>query len=119
MKSKLFFIVFFIASTIVCCEKNNTDKGLPFEAKVLGRNSDCGIFAIQFTKSIQQANEIAGTLYTEYTFIAKNLPSELQVEGLSIILNIRRIQDTELGECTAMGPSYPWIYVLEARKKNN
>jgi len=67
------------------------------EAKVLGRNTDCGLFAIQFTKNIQQAYEIAGTLYSEYTFIAKNLPTDLQVDELSIILKMRRIQDSELG----------------------
>lgn len=117
MKPYLLILIISLGIMFVTCEENNTNPEYQFEAKVLGRNTDCGFFAIQFTKSIQQANEIAGTLYTEYTFIAKNLPTELQVEGLPIILNIRRIQDSELGVCTAMGPSYPWIYIQEARKK--
>jgi len=116
MKPYLLILNISLGIMLVTCEENKTNPEYQFEAKVLGRNTDCGFFAIQFTNNNQQANEIAGTLYTEYTFIAKNLPTELQVEGLPIMLNIRRIQDSELGVCTAMGPSYPWIYVLEAEK---
>lgn len=117
MKPYLFILIITLGVLLVSCEENNTNPEYQFEAKVLGRNTDCGLFAIQFSNSIQQANEIAGTPYTESIFIARNLPTELQVEGLSIMLNIRRIQESELGVCTAMGPSYPWIYIQEARKK--
>jgi hypothetical protein len=117
MKSYIFIIFISLGLVLDTCEKQTTNQEYLFEAKVLGRNTDCGYFAIQITNNIQQANEIAGTLYTEYTFIAKNLPDDLQVEGLSIILDIRRIQKSELGFCTAMGPSYPWVYVIRAKKK--
>lgn len=117
MKPYFLIAIISLVITLVACEENNINQEYLFEAKVLGRNPDCGLFAIQFTKNMQYANEIAGTLHTKYTFIAKNLPADLQTDGLSIILNIRRIQESELGVCTAMGPSYPWIYVLEARKK--
>jgi hypothetical protein len=117
MKSYILIIFISLGIILVTCEKNTTNQEYIFEAKVLSRNTDCGFFAIQITNNIQQANEIAGTLYPEYTFIAKNLPADLQVEGLSIILDIRRIQKSELGACTAMGPSYPWIYVLRAKRK--
>jgi hypothetical protein len=117
MKPYFLIFIIFLAMMVVTCEENEINTEYQFEAKVLGMNSDCGFYAIQITKGIQQANEIAGTLYTEYTFIASNLPAKLQVEGLSIILNIRRIKDTEYGACTAIGVSYPWIYVQEAKEK--
>jgi hypothetical protein len=117
MKPYILIVIISLGITLITCEEKNTNQEYLFEAKVLGRNTDCGLFAIQLTKNIQLANEIAGTLYTEYTFIAKNLPADLQVDGVSIILNMRRIKDSELGICTAMGPSYPWIYVLEAKIK--
>jgi hypothetical protein len=115
MKPYILIVIILLGITLVACEENNTNQEYLFEAKVLGSNTDCGLFAIQFTKNIQQANKIAWTLITQYTFVAKNLPSDLQVDGLSIVLNIRRIQDSELGVCTAMGESYPWIYVLDAK----
>ena len=117
MKPSVLIMTISLSIALVTCEKSDTGPEYPFEAKVLGRNSDCGLFAIQLTKNIQAANELAGTLYTEYVFIAENLPADLQVEGLSISLNMRRIRESELGICTAMGPSYPWIHVLEAKTK--
>jgi len=78
---------------------------------------DCGIPAVKFTGNTHRVNEIAGTHSSGSIFIAKNLPAGLQTEGLSIVLKIRKIQDGELGACTAMGPGYPWIYVVEARVK--
>ena len=117
MKSYNLIAIISLGMSLVTCEKNSVNQEYLFEAKVLGRSNDCGLFAIQITNNIQQANEIAGTLFTEYAFIAKNLPANLQIDGLSIVLNIRRIQESELGVCTAMGPSYPWVYVLDARKK--
>ena len=117
MKTLSLIVIISLGFILASCEENSTSQEYPFEAKVLGRNDDCGLYAIQMTKNIQSANKIAGTLYTEYNFIAKNLPTDLQVDSLPIVLNIRRIQASELGICTAMGPSYSWIYVLDAKKK--
>jgi hypothetical protein len=117
MKPFILLIFIAIGFTFSSCEKNNTDREFPFEAEVLGRNTDCGIFAIKFTNNLDQVHEIADSYVLNDVYIEKNLPAELQIEGLSIVLNIRKIQDSELGICTDMGPSYPWIYVLSAKKK--
>ncbi|HEX2958589.1 MAG TPA: hypothetical protein VHO70_17265 [Chitinispirillaceae bacterium] len=115
MRHLALILIFVLGISFDACDKNDTNQNFLFEAKVLGRNNDCGLYAIQITKNIQNANVITGTNSYDI-FIAKNLPSDLQIEGLSISLNIRKIQDSELGICTAMGPSYPWIYVLEAEE---
>ena len=117
MKPFILLISIIIGIAFFSCEKNNTDKEFPFEAEVLGRNMDCGIFAIKFTNNLDQFHEIADFYVLNDVYIAKNLPTELQIEGLSIVLNIRKIQDSELGACTDLGPSCPWIYVLSAKKK--
>ena len=114
MKSLLGIIILTILVTFNSCERT---EGYPFEAKVLGRNSDCGLFAIKFSENLTQVQEIAGTSILDDVYIAKNLPLELQTEGLSIVLNIRKIQNSELTACTDRGPSYPWIYVLNAKAK--
>jgi len=116
LKPYILFLLAFAFSLSSCGDKES-DPSFPFEAEVLGINMDCGIPAVKFTGNIDRVNGIAGTHSSGSIFIAKNLPAELQTEGLSIILKIRKIQDSELGACTAMGPGYPWIYVLEARVK--
>ncbi len=116
---KPFIVIFlFIMLNLTSCEKKNIDPLFPFEAEVLGINMDCGIPAIRFTANIDQINSIAELSSSREIFIAKNLPTELQNEGTLIVLNIRKIQNSELGACTTMGPGYPWIYVLEAKKKD-
>jgi len=105
------------AFSLSSCGDKVSDPSFPFEAEVLGINMDCGIPAVKFTGNTDRVNEIAGTHSSGSIFIAKNLPAGLQTEGLSIVLKIRKIQDGELGACTAMGPGYPWIYVVEARVK--
>jgi hypothetical protein len=110
-------ILLCIILNLTSCEKKNYDPSFPFEAEVLGINMDCGIPAIKFSVNLDQIKDIAELNSSSAIFIAKNLPAELQVEGISIVLNIRKIQDSELGACTCMGPSYPWIYVMDAKKK--
>ena len=116
MKPYVVFI-FIIILSLTSCEKKNNDPSFPFEAEVLGINMDCGIPAIKFSANLDQVNDIADLNSSNAIFIAKNLPSGLEEKGFTIVLNIRKIQDSELGACTCMGPGYPWIYVLDAKKK--
>jgi (p)ppGpp synthase/HD superfamily hydrolase len=111
---KLILVVLIISSS---CEKNNNKQDYSFEAEILGKNSDCGVFAIKFADKLDQVRTIAETSSLEDVYIAKNLPIDLQTAGLVIILNIRKPEASELGACTDLGPSYPWIFVTKARLK--
>ena len=112
MKPILGILMFTILVTFNSCKE--TDE-YQFKAEVIGRNTDCGFFAVKFTENLDQVHEIADTYILEDIYIAKNLPLELQTEGSLIVLNIRKIKDSELSICTDRGPSYPWIYVLNAK----
>jgi hypothetical protein len=122
MKTIKYFPLIFVgllicALTSFSCEKINKDKNFLFEAQVLDRNSDCGVFAIKFTDNLDKVKQIAETEAIQDVYIARNLPEELQTPGLLIVLNIRKPKDVELGVCTDRGPSYPWIYVTNAKLK--
>jgi hypothetical protein len=112
-----FILLLAVFLNLSSCENESSDPSFPFEAEVLGINMDCGITAIKFNGNLDQINEIAGQNSSNAIFIAKNLPSDLQTEGKAIVLKIRKIGNSELGACKSMGPSYPWIYVLEAKEK--
>jgi hypothetical protein len=115
---KPYFILFLaVLLNISSCEKESSDPSHTFDAEVLGINIDCGIPAIKFNEDLEQVNETAEVYSSTGIFLAKNLPSDLQTEGKVIVIKFRKVQNSELGVCTAMGPSYPWIYVLEARVK--
>lgn len=112
-----FILLLAVFLNLSSCENERSDPSFPFEAEVLGINMDCGLPAIKFNGNLDQINEIAGLNSSNAIFIAKNLPSDLQAEGKTIVLMIRKIENSELKACTTMGPGYPWIYVLEAKKK--
>jgi hypothetical protein len=117
MKTLFAFLILTLVFTYFSCENNNKDTEYTFEAEVQGRNFDCGLFAIKFYNDLEKVKQIAGPSIPDNIYIAKNLPEDLQTSGLTIILNIRKPMDTEVGICTARGPSYPWIVVTNARLK--
>lgn len=115
-KSKVISILLFFL--FYSCQKENNDQlTFPFRAEVIGSNSDCGVFSIKFTAGLDSVQLITGQPTLEGMYIAKNLPVELQQPGLNILLDIRKIKDSELGVCTAMGPPFPWLYVIKAIKE--
>ena len=116
---KPLYAFFFLIVTInyFSCDKSENLKEYPFEAEVLGNNPDCGLFAIKITNDLDKVVDIVGNSVSEGIYIAKNLPVELQTTGLVIKLDIRKPNASELGVCTAMGPSYNWIFVIKAKLK--
>jgi hypothetical protein len=117
MKPTALFILLTIGFTYISCEKKNVVTDSTFEAEVLGRNSDCGLFAVKFPEKLDQIMALTETSSSDGVYIAENLPEDLKTSGLVIILKIRKPQPTELGFCTDLGISYPWIWVIDARIK--
>ena len=99
------------------CQKEESSAEYIFEAEVLGRNLDCGVYEIKIVKGLPQVEEIAGATGDEGIYVAKNLSSELETIGLKIVLDVREIQNNELTSCTTLGISRPWLYVVRAKKK--
>lgn len=97
-----------------CHKEDSGTISLPFQAEVIGRNRDCGVFAIRFISRAKEAENISGEISPDGIYIARNLPEELQHEGIKLRLNVRKIDASEIGACTTMGISYPWIYVTKA-----
>ena len=117
MKTNLFVSILIILLFSNCHKETNDPYAFQFQAEVLGSNPDCGVFSIKFTSELGKVKMIVGSTTLDGIYIAKNLPAELQQSGINIRLDIRKIQDTELGACTTMGPSYPWLYVIKAVKE--
>jgi len=74
MKPITLFITLAIVSTYFSCEKTNNIYDYQFEAEVLGRNTDCGLFAIKFTDNLDKVMAIAETSVSGDVYIAKNYP---------------------------------------------
>lgn len=116
MKTKFCIGLIFFAMTVISCQKDNLSVSYPYEARVIGKNRDCGVYSIKIVKDLTGVESIAGTTL-DSIYIAQNLPYELQTSGLEIVLDLREPKDSELGICTALGPGYNWLTVIRAKKK--
>jgi len=116
MKTKSILVLIFYGIIVLSCQKDDLPEAYPYEARVVGLNSDCGIYSIKIQKDLEIVESIVGSTL-DSIYIAKNLPEEMQISGLEIVLDIREPKGNELGLCTFLGPSYRWLYVIRAKKK--
>jgi hypothetical protein len=121
MKTKIIIYVLFMAGLIsfYSCQKEDNSSEYPFKAEVIGKNSDCGICQIRITEGQNKVETMVGKSVGTNIYIANNLPEDLKIDGLKIILDLRKPEpeNNELGICTAMGPAYPWVFVTKAKKE--
>jgi len=106
---RLFIIILGLALIIVSCKViNNLSDDTLYNVTVLGRGMDCGnSFLIKF-----EDDDLGLPRNTfDSIFYEINLPKKYKIKGLKIRVNIRDPRNDELKFCTAMGPSYPQIYV--------
>jgi hypothetical protein len=111
-----FFILFFILVVIISCNKSD-DPVYPHEARVIGVNTDCGIYAIQFLSDLDEIIAKFGNTPFEGIYIGRNLSFELQEDYLLIQLNCRVPEPNEVGACSKSGPSYTWVFITDAKKE--
>ncbi len=106
--------------TVLCmsCDKDEelfvTDN---FEVSTAGIGMDCPLILIDFKESdLDRIEKITGSKWQRYHAfnLDKNRFSE---EGQILTVKVRRVFDSELFACTALGPANPWVTVLDAKLK--
>lgn len=126
MKALIVFSSIAMLTFASCIKKTETKVEAPpkkttdfyFEAQVIGRNFDCNLYDIEILSHKDSVvNLITYASKGNNTYTSVNLPTELKKSGLKISLHLRNVLPEESFPCTAMGPAYPWIYVLEAKEK--
>lgn len=115
MKTRLLIIILFSGFLFYSCG-DELDTIYPYEAVVLGINNDCGAYQIKITDGLEQVRLMVAD-FGDGIYIVKNLPEDLQKEGQEIKLDVRAPFSGELSPCTTMGLAYPWLYVIEAKKR--
>jgi hypothetical protein len=113
MKTSIFLLSFFLFS----CHKDLGSPEYPYEAEVVGLNSDCGLFAVKILNGLSSVKSIVGSTVGDSVYIAKNLPSDYEQTGLRIMIDIRKPIANELSVCTTKGPTYNWLYIKRAIRK--
>lgn len=112
-------ILLLIAVSLPSCENNTStiDQDYPFEAEVLGINIDCKQNEIKFSNDLDKVIELFGKSVVDSLYIAGNLPNDLKIPGLKILVNIGNPIKQELTACTTRGPSLNWVWITAAKPK--
>ena len=83
---------------------------IDFNATVLGKGLDCGnSFLIQFDEGVIDLPS-SYRLYYEI-----NLPESYKIKNERVNVKFRAPENDEIMVCTAMGPAYPQIFIIEVR----
>jgi len=117
MKTRLLVVLIFIIFGLISCQKDESLKEYIIEAQVLGINSDCGIYAVKILEGLSQVISIVGPTVGDSIYIAKNLPKDMEIQGLNILIDIRSPKVEEITACTDRGPTYNWLYIKTAKRK--
>jgi len=110
-------ILLLIVVSIFSCENNSSDQEYPFEAEVLGLNPDCKKNEIKFSNDLDKVIGLFGKSVIDSVYIAGNLPDDLKIPGLKIVVNIGNPANQEFTACTTMGPSLNWVWITAAKPK--
>ena len=98
-----------IKTVRILVDNESADNGY-FGAIVLEKGLDCGnSFLIQFEEGVTGLP----SLYRVYYEI--NLPEKHKINNERISVKFRVPKDDEIMVCTAMGPTYPQIYLIDVR----
>lgn len=113
MKKYYLILCLFI---LVGCTDENMEPIEEFKVTVFGAGMDCGLWLIDFNpEDKERIEELAGRKGW-LKFYAHNLDNSFWQVGIELVVKVRTTRDEELRPCTTLGPGYPWITVVEARK---
>jgi hypothetical protein len=83
---------------------------IDFNATVLEKGLDCGnSFLIQFDEGV------TGLPSSYRLYYEINLPENYKIKNERVSIKFRTPQNDEIMVCTAMGPAYPQIYIVEVK----
>jgi hypothetical protein len=113
-------LILIITVLFIGCSKEHPVTTVYCHAVTVGPNLDCGVWQIRIGSNLDQVNamlQASGNLGSNgSTFISANLPDALKTSGLQLLLKVRSPQLPEIGACTAVGSTFPWVFVLSAER---
>lgn len=111
-------LIFLLTVTIVSCNKSKDEIAADtFEVTTAGISLDCNLIIIKFKESDQDRIKKI-TNFDILSYEAYNLDkNNFSTQGMNLKVRVRKTADSEFFPCTRLGPTLPWVTVLEAEIK--
>ncbi|WP_158859465.1 hypothetical protein [Lunatibacter salilacus] len=118
MKSSIKLILLcLLMSGIGCTRDEEPNNSGVFQVTVVGKGIDCGsLLVIDFEQDDQSGIDVITGTSEWLRFYAYNLDMKYNQPGKILKVTARKTKDEELSPCTHLGPTYPWITILNVEE---
>lgn len=111
-----FYVPIFLPMLLVACHPAAVEKQLSAEATVLGVGGDCHAPLLNFSSGQKDIEQLVGA--NSYgLYYAISLDKSLQAAGTKLTVTVRKPGAGEFLVCTAMGPAYQAVTIVNASVK--
>lgn len=105
-----------IVLTLISCQKDDAEQSIWLKATVVNtKDINCALPVINFNDDSVRVRAFTGT--RDLTYVAKGLPSQLNIQGKKVLVQIAILKSGESFPCLTLGPNWPAIKIVEAKDR--
>jgi hypothetical protein len=107
-----FFII--IVLTLTSCQKDANEQSIWVNATVIDtKDINCALPVLNFNDDSVRVRAFTGN--RDLTHVAKEFPSQLNIQGKKVLVQIAILKSEESFACLTFGPNWPAIKILDAK----
>jgi hypothetical protein len=109
-----FFII--IVLTLTSCRKDANEQFIWVNATVVDtKDINCAMPVLNFNDDSVKVFAFTGN--HDLTYVAKGFPSQLNIQGKKVLVQIAILKPEESFPCFTLGPNWPAIKILDAKDR--
>ena len=107
-----FFII--IVLTLTSCQKDANEQSTWLKATVVDtKDINCTLPVLNFNDDSVRVRLFTGN--HDLTYVVKGFPSQLNIQGNKVLVQVAILKSGESFACLTLGPSWPAIKILDAK----
>jgi hypothetical protein len=107
-----FFII--VVITLISCQKDATRQSTWLKATVADtKDINCSTPVLNFNDDSVRVRLFTG--YRALTYVVKGFPSQLNIQGNKVLVQIGNLKSGESFACLTLGLNWPAIKILDAK----
>jgi hypothetical protein len=109
-----FFII--IVLTLTSCQKDTNEQSIWLKATVVNtKDINCSLPVLNFNDDSLKVRVLTGN--HDLTYVVKTLPSQLNIQGNKVLVQVANLKPGESFACLTFGPNWPAIKILDAKAR--
>jgi hypothetical protein len=106
----------FIVLALASCQKDANEQSIWLNATVVNtKDINCALPVLNFNDDPVRVRAFTGN--DDLTYVVKGLPSQLNIQGNKVLVQIAILKSEESFACLTFGPNLPAIKILNAKSR--